>query len=822
LTLQNDDGVIAPGKPFDPFTAYPVNGKTLYIGSNEVFNKNVSEAGINIQLLMSDRKEIERLSKGTAIQVSVLERKQWNDIKLRNNNLSQNILADYGTLSRDPLTNNSAYTQTTQKGFFAIENNMSGGISSTAENSMEYLFNLAQLLKIKEISLNYYANLQHLEPGTDQFFHVYPFGVIETLITPYIPPREQDRRILASASLHRISKPEVPTTSLQQGILAVNANERLLPQFTYTGIYAAASGQNPEASGQSNLKTSRLLRSVAGLSPQKKNINQYSGSTQEEGLLLIGLEKAQPLQSVSLLFQFAEGSAEDEDNDPPEIHWSYLSDNEWRPLPEEDLVSDGTYGFQTTGIIKLNIPEDATNNNTIITSGLFWIRAGVTAHADRIPMLISIVSQAVSATFKDQANSPEHYGQPLAAGSIGKLATPVSQVSKVVQPFSSFDGKPQEIGKEFYARVSERLRHKNRAITAWDYEHMILDRFPSVYKVKCILHTDPNCLCRKKSGGDGNKDNCCGPQVAPGHVLLVTIPDLKNRNGVNPLQPKTARRTLIEMVNYIQNYTSPFVKVYAKNPVYEQIIVFFRVKFYTGTDTGYYLKKLNDEIVKYLTPWAFDENADVVFGQKVYASSIINFIEERSYVDFITDFEMGVCKESCCPSDQMLKKHDNEDSSVDTISRFNNCQDVESFLSENINDIGEIVAKPSDDRCILVSAPRHIIIPYEAPPVISPCEQRKLTKVSLGNITVGKQDTKKEVLPVKDKPAVITQPSETVLKKVSDSKKETGKTEATAVKTESAKAAVKETKSPKKEVVAKKVPKKKTITRSASKKNKPK
>ena len=43
------------------------------------------------------------------------------------------------------------------------------------------------------------------------------------------------------------------------------------------------------------------------------------------------------------------------------------------------------------------------------------------------------------------------------------------------------------------------------------------------------------------------------------------------------------------------------------------------------------------------------ENADVAFNQKIYASSIINFIEERSYVDFITDFVMGVCCNECCP-----------------------------------------------------------------------------------------------------------------------------------------------------------------------------
>jgi hypothetical protein len=60
------------------------------------------------------------------------------------------------------------------------------------------------------------------------------------------------------------------------------------------------------------------------------------------------------------------------------------------------------------------------------------------------------------------------------------------------------------------------------------------------------------------------------------------------------------------------------------------------------------MKNLKDEIVHFLTPWAYDENAEIKFNQKIYASSIINFIEERSYVDFITDFVVGVCCNECC------------------------------------------------------------------------------------------------------------------------------------------------------------------------------
>ncbi len=319
------------------------------------------------------------------------------------------------------------------------------------------------------------------------------------------------------------------------------------------------------------------------------------------------------------------------------------------------------------------------------------------------------------------------------------------------QPFQSFDGKHAEVGKEFYTRVSERLRHKGRAITAWDYEHLVLDRFPGIYKVKCITHAEPECNCRSAvknpptlnsvlpasvafkgdvatmmvtldsvtdemsknlstditlvAYGDGALDKikvlfaylttnaaidnipgggtitnlkiivpaaklswrivpnggddtvvdiiktvgCCGPQIAPGHVLMIPISNFKNRNSDNPLQPKTGRRTLLAIEDYLSGLTSPFVHVHAKNPEYDEVIVSFKVRFYDGIDKGYYMKKLNDEIVQFLTPWAFDENADVQFDQKIYASSVIDFIEKRTYVDFITEFVMGVCCNTAAP-----------------------------------------------------------------------------------------------------------------------------------------------------------------------------
>ena len=58
-------------------------------------------------------------------------------------------------------------------------------------------------------------------------------------------------------------------------------------------------------------------------------------------------------------------------------------------------------------------------------------------------------------------------------------------------PFISKEAKPSRSeALEYYRRISERLRHKNRAITSWDYEQIILENFPEVFKVKCLNSTN--------------------------------------------------------------------------------------------------------------------------------------------------------------------------------------------------------------------------------------------------------------------------------------------------------------------------------------------
>jgi len=126
----------------------------------------------------------------------------------------------------------------------------------------------------------------------------------------------------------------------------------------------------------------------------------------------------------------------------------------------------------------------------------------------------------------------------------------------------------------------------------------------------------------------------------PGHVTVIPIPVQKNKTNINPLRPYTPIGLLQNINDYLVTIISPFVKLHVKNPAFEEIQLDFKVQFYDNLDESFYLQLLNDEIERFLCPWAYDTKAEISFAGKIRKSAILNFVEERPYVDYVTCFKM--------------------------------------------------------------------------------------------------------------------------------------------------------------------------------------
>ena len=59
-----------------------------------------------------------------------------------------------------------------------------------------------------------------------------------------------------------------------------------------------------------------------------------------------------------------------------------------------------------------------------------------------------------------------------------------------------------------------------------------------------------------------------------------------------------------------------------------------------GKEFNFHRAATVDELIRALSPWAFDVSHPLGFGGRVYASTLLNFIEELPYVDYVTDFKL--------------------------------------------------------------------------------------------------------------------------------------------------------------------------------------
>ena len=143
---------------------------------------------------------------------------------------------------------------------------------------------------------------------------------------------------------------------------------------------------------------------------------------------------------------------------------------------------------------------------------------------------------------------------------------------------------------------------------------------PGIYQARCLNHTQ----YEPSATGTG-----IYRELAPGHVTVVTIPDLAGPNPRDPLRPFTSLRVLREIERFLAERVSCFATLHVRNPQFEEVRVDLRVRFRDGVDETFHVNKLKREITEFLSPWAFRSDARPTFNGKVYKSVLVNFVEER-------------------------------------------------------------------------------------------------------------------------------------------------------------------------------------------------
>ncbi len=600
LRLQNDYGLLDSSSPFEPFTATPTMGSTFYIGHDTIFSQHLDE----LQLVF-----------------------EWNDVPQDPNGFPE-------------------YYQ----GYSSVDSN------EVFKASLSFLKNRKWYPEANKQVVSLFQDGE-VDPDT---------GEVEVSSTTLV-----DTIDLKDINFHFSGPPvlnsdETYTRRSKNGFLRLEFSNPF-PAFGHKEYLDIIRNEaNSMGKGGKmfipNPPWTPTLRSLAVNYKSSIQIDLHNQETQNKAYvyhihpfgekivsepvgrdihllplyplgseIIIGIKGFNEFETFSLFFQINEFTTDDDEGEHKEVQWSYLNNDEWAEIKYEQLVTDSTNDLSNSGIIIFDFAgfdKDFFNPETFLKNrsypaGYFWLKCTSVYGEEFVKNISLIECHAGVATYKNNGNAKDHLEVPLPANSIESFIDDIPDINIISQPFESVNGMPEESQKDFQTRVSERLNHKNRAITTWDFEHIILQEFKGVHKVICLNNLDGDL------------------KTSPGSILIVVLPKLTAQDReAKVLEPRTTASKLQLVKEALEDKISPFVNIEITNPNYEQVQVKCDVRFHEGLNERFYLQKLNEDLKDFLNPWDETDNEGMSLSNRIYAMHVVYFLETRPYIDYVTNMAL--------------------------------------------------------------------------------------------------------------------------------------------------------------------------------------
>ncbi|WP_303315342.1 hypothetical protein Q4Q34_15505 [Flavivirga abyssicola] len=330
-----------------------------------------------------------------------------------------------------------------------------------------------------------------------------------------------------------------------------------------------------------------------------------------EGYLYLKLSNIETDTTVSLFFDLNNNVPEYSEH-PNNIVIEYKKMNSWVTLARKNIISDSTNQLSKSGIIELLLPyynNEAGNQD-------YELRFVAKHDAYKYPIIHGIYPNAVVASCISDDDTI--IGKKVEANSITKPVKKIAELKKVIQPTASYGGKIPTIPELFYTEVSERLRHKDRALTIWDYEHLILEYFHDVIAVKCT-----------------NLDRFFKPQA--GKITIVVL----SRTWKYDNHSYFTGNELDAIHRFIKSKSNSFIRIKVQNPTIEWLLVNCIVEFYVQDQGGYYLNALNTELSNYLCPLPNPDSTTIEgIGATVVPRTLRSHVENLPYIQSVKKLEI--------------------------------------------------------------------------------------------------------------------------------------------------------------------------------------
>lgn len=327
--------------------------------------------------------------------------------------------------------------------------------------------------------------------------------------------------------------------------------------------------------------------------------------------LLLGIRDIQPGQQLSLYWRLWGVQ-------PISLQWQYLAKgNHWRSL--NFAINDATDGLFYADLWGAVLPSDIANDQQRMPPALYWLRAlfppmknlpTVDTDVSGYPRLWRVAANAVRVTLDNhEPVDASHFRAPLPPHSITALLAPIDGVAEIEQPWPSEGGRAAENETQFFQRIAQRLRHRQRVVTRDDVIDVLMGEFLELYQVRWVDYDDAQYLAR-----------------------FIVLPLNGRQDNDDHLRPRFSPERLQRMTDFVRLRGSPWAYLQLRNPEYVDIFLHYRVSFQASITPDFGYSQLESALEQRYMPWATDNVSSVHVGEQLNYYDILAFIQRQSWV----------------------------------------------------------------------------------------------------------------------------------------------------------------------------------------------
>lgn len=332
-----------------------------------------------------------------------------------------------------------------------------------------------------------------------------------------------------------------------------------------------------------------------------------------EKMLYLAFSRAMNEEEIRILFQILEGNQQMVFS----CRYEYYGQTGWQILK----VYDDTLSLSRTGTISFTAEHDFRKKDFFGLEG-YWIRIIWEAEENNtiaspekevLPPIEGIYINSVAAAAVPGSGSMGN----LPSGAVNSMGKSIGFISRVENIEAMSGGYDAEVTEQAVKRGATVLRHRNRAVTARDYEDIVQSRVRSIRQVRCFSG-------RNASG-----------EKQPGHITLAVLPQ------EGEMHFGQIRRNILDcLLPYMDKQLYQEKRLHIVEPSWVEIRIYMGIIASRSAKSYLLREKIRRRIQEFLHPVSgnFDHNGWRIgtLPNAVQIANLCNQMEEILYMQHIS------------------------------------------------------------------------------------------------------------------------------------------------------------------------------------------